>query len=401
MNKSDSQFRWLIVAAAIAVLGVSYWMLGAKDRDREAAVALLQTVREEHGPRIERLKEAKKALVGLSATDPAVEQWMREANAAIAISEDVAACLERLRAHALPETAAEKVEGRRRFRYEDEDCAYLDRTLVEVLSGVDRFSRDEIQGLRQAHLDAVLQAAWANALRRAGLAPAAGCATDTVTGLPKRVVHAKTGIEMVLIPAGEFTMGSPANEVGRNDDEKQHPRVIRKPFYMGVTEVTQSQWQKVMGDNPSNFKGDGMPVECVSWEDCQKFVQKVGDGMRLPSEAEWEYACRAGSSSPFSFGANITPQQVNYDGEHPYNGAAKGLDRERTVPVGSLPANAWGMHEMHGNVWEWCQDVYAAYPDRGTEAPNSDSGPYRVGRGGSWNISADDCRSAYRYFSVA
>jgi formylglycine-generating enzyme required for sulfatase activity len=269
-----------------------------------------------------------------------------------------------------------------------------------VLSGVDRFSRDEIQGLRQAHLDVVLQAAWANALRRAGLAPAAGSATETVTGLPKRVVHAKTGIEMVLIPAGEFTMGSPANEVGRNDDEKQHPRVIRKPFYMGVTEVTQSQWQKVMGDNPSNFKGDGMPVECVSWEDCQKFVQKVGDGMRLPSEAEWEYACRAGSSSPFSFGANITPQQVNYDGEHPYNGAAKGLDRERTVPVGSLPANAWGMHEMHGNVWEWCQDVYAAYPDRGTEAPNSDSGPFRVFRGGSWSFSAVICRSALRFYYV-
>ena len=640
MNKSDSQFRWLIVAAAVAVLGVSYWMLGAKDRDREAAVALLQTVREEHGPRIERLKEAKKALVGLSATDPAVEQWMRGANAAIGISEDVAACLERLRAHALPETAAEKVEGRRRFRYEDEDCAYLDKTLVEVLNGVGRFSRDEIQGLRQAHLDAVLlvakqlaeqlanaldrpdgvtgdgpsawlraeaaaieaqwmqssatsnvacwekanakaeqlrelanvakglartlndeqsnasgvvpvaiwlaqhsrlrafekhwwlcelaeaeaqlsaisktadervrwlgqvtpmqeartrwgqipdpyrqqaakdaednlstaiasdagdfaafqaaQAAFADAtkaaaeawlevslvelparlrkvesrvaqqewrqleswfgaderlqplreaaaaaaaaarrdsLRRIGVSPSDGSTADEITGYPKRVVHAQTGIEMVLIPAGEFTMGSPANEVGRSEDEKQHLRAIRKPFYIGVTEVTQTQWQNVMGNNPSKFKGDGLPVERVSWEDCQQFVQKAGNGMRLPSEAEWEYACRAGSSSPFSFGANITPQQVNYNGGYPYNGAAEGLDRERAVPVGSLPANAWGLHEMHGNVWEWCQDVYAAYPDRGTEAPNSDSGPYRVARGGSWRAAADGCRSAVR-----
>jgi formylglycine-generating enzyme required for sulfatase activity len=232
--------------------------------------------------------------------------------------------------------------------------------------------------------------AGADALIRAGLAAISGSATCDVTGLPKRVVHAKTGIEMVLIPAGEFTMGSPANEDGHDDDEKQHPRVIRKPFYMGVTEVTQSQWQKVMGDNPSRFRGDALPVECVSWEDCQQFVQKVGDGMRLPSEAEWEYACRAGSSSPFSFGANITPQQVNY-----YS-AAEGLDRERTVPVGSLPANAWGLHEMHGNVWEWCEDVYGAYPDRGTEAANSDIGPYRVYRGGSWDFNSFSCRAAVR-----
>jgi formylglycine-generating enzyme required for sulfatase activity len=239
--------------------------------------------------------------------------------------------------------------------------------------------------------------AGADALIRAGLAAISGSATCDVTGLPKRVVHAKTGIEMVLIPAGEFTMGSPANEFGHNEDQQQHQRVIRKPFYMGVTEVTQAQWQNVMGNNPSYFKGAGLPVEKVSWEDCQQFVQKVGDGMRLPSEAEWEYACRAGSSSPFSFGANITPQQVNYDGGYPYNGAAEGLDRERTVPVGSLPANAWGLHEMHGNVWEWCQDVYAAYPDRGTEAPNSDSGPFRVLRGGSWSFTAGYCRSAFRF----
>jgi sulfatase modifying factor 1 len=524
MNKSDSGFRWLIVAAAVAVLGVSCWILGAKDRDREAAVALLQAVREVHWPRIERLKEAQKALVGLSATDPAVEQWMREANAAIAISEDMAECLERLRAHALPETALERVEGRWRFHYEDKDCAYLDRTLVDMLRGVDWFSRDGIQGLCQSQLDAVLltaqqlaeqlasaldrpegvtgdgPSAWLRAesaaieaqwmqssatsnvarweatkakaekllllagqssqsvrdwndvkgfvpgdawrgpidtflrawwagdvsaadasiagviqlgrdpalrpalqtilLRRAGLAAAAGSSTDRVTRLPKRVVHAKTGIEMVLIPAGEFTMGSPANEVGRRDDEKQHQRVIREPFYMGVTEVTQLQWRKVMGNSPSKFKGDTLPVESVSWDDCQKFLQKVGDGMRLPSEAEWEYACRAGSSSPFSFGAHITPQQVNYDGDYPYNGAAKGLDRGQTVPVGSLPANAWGLHEMHGNVREWCQDVYAAYPDRGTEAPNSDSGPNRVYRGGGWLYYADICRSAFRGSSI-
>jgi formylglycine-generating enzyme required for sulfatase activity len=238
--------------------------------------------------------------------------------------------------------------------------------------------------------------AGADALIRAGLAAVSGSAICDVTGLPKRVVHAKTGIEMVLIPAGEFTMGSSANEVGRSKDEEPHLRLIQRPFYMAVTEVTQAQWQRVMNGHPSRFRGDDLPVERVSWDDCQKFVKKVGDGMRLPSEAEWEYACRADGSSAFSFGVYITPQQVNYDGDHPYNGAAKGLDRGQPVPVGSLPANQWGLHEMHGNVWEWCQDVYAAYPDRGTEAPNSDSGRLRVFRGGSWIDYSDYCRAACR-----
>jgi formylglycine-generating enzyme required for sulfatase activity len=211
-------------------------------------------------------------------------------------------------------------------------------------------------------------------LPRSGLAAVSGSGRDAATGLPRKVVHTATGAELVLINAGEFTMGSPAGESQRNSDEVQHRRQIRKPFYLGVTEVTQAQWRKVMGANPSRFQADDLPVEQVSWDDCQQFVQKAGGGLRLPSEAEWEYACRAGTTTPFAFGPTITPAQVNYDGNYPYGGASKGLYRERTVAAGSLPANAWGLHEMHGNVWEWCQDGYEAYPGSGTDEPSRAAG---------------------------
>jgi len=236
------------------------------------------------------------------------------------------------------------------------------------------------------------------ALQRAGMAPAPGSATDAATGYPQRVVHQATGAVLQLIPAGEFTMGSPAGEAERAEwllGEVQHRRVIRKPYYLGVTEVTQAQWFKVVGSNPSGFQGRDLPVEQVSWDDCQEFLQKAGGGLRLPSEAEWEYACRAGTTTPFSFGATITPEQVNYDGRYPYGGQSKGLYRERTVAAGSLPANAWGLHEMHGNVWEWCQDGYEAYPGSGTEEPARAAGA-RVLRGGCWNSFASNCRAAYR-----
>jgi formylglycine-generating enzyme len=239
------------------------------------------------------------------------------------------------------------------------------------------------------------EAAAKDRLRGAGLVASPGSPTDEATGFPRKVVHSATGAELVLIAAGEFTMGSPADELMRDSDEVQHRRQIRKPFYLGVTEVTQAQWRKVMGSNPSKFQGDDLPVEQISWEDCQQFLQKAGGGLRLPSEAEWEYSCRAGTTTPFSFGATITPAQVNYDGNYPYGGGSKGLYRERTVAAGSLPANAWGLHEMHGNVWELCQDGYEAYPGSGTEEPSRDTGA-RVLRGGSWFFNARGCRAANR-----
>ncbi|MEZ4632806.1 MAG: formylglycine-generating enzyme family protein [Deinococcales bacterium] len=122
-----------------------------------------------------------------------------------------------------------------------------------------------------------------------------------------------------------------------------------------------------MGSNPSHFKGNRqLPVECVSWDDVQSFLKRLnnqgyGWAFSLPTEAEWEYACRAGTQTPFSFGSHINPNQVNYDGNYPYNGASEGLYRKRTVAVGSLPCNGWGLYEMHGNVWEWCEDWKAGY----------------------------------------
>ena len=222
------------------------------------------------------------------------------------------------------------------------------------------------------------------------------------------------GMKFCWIPSGSFMMGSPKSEAGRDDDEGPRHRVeISKGFWMGKYEVTQREWEDVMGgwimgDNPSSFKGSKRPVETVSWNDCQKFIEKLNSRHKevefaLPTEAQWEYACRAGTTSPFYFGATITPQQVNYNGSYPYGNASKGLDRGETTKVGSFPSNAWGLHDMHGNVREWCQDwygenYYSESPSRDPRGPSS--GTYRVLRGGSWNSNAKHCLSANRNWFV-
>ena len=169
-------------------------------------------------------------------------------------------------------------------------------------------------------------------------------------------------------------MGSPANEPERSDDETQHRVTLTKGFYLGVHQVTQAQWQAVMGNNPSHFKGDSnLPVENVSWDDCVAFCEALGkkDGKtyRLPTEAEWEYACRAGTTTPFHFGDTISVNQANYDGNYTYGNGKKGVYRQKTTPVGSFPANAWGLFDMHGNVWEWCADWYGPYPEEELKDP--------------------------------
>jgi formylglycine-generating enzyme required for sulfatase activity/tRNA A-37 threonylcarbamoyl transferase component Bud32 len=214
------------------------------------------------------------------------------------------------------------------------------------------------------------------------------------------------GMEFILIRAGKFMMGSPKSEAGRSSDEgPQHEVTIASPFYLGKYQVTQGEWTAVMGSNPSHFTGDDrLPVEGVSWDDCQEFIKKLNarkDGYeyRLPSEAEWEYACRAGTATAFSFGETITAEQVNYDGNYPYGNAPKGKYREKTTRVGSFPPNAWGLYDMHGNVYEWCQDRWhgnynGAPTDGRAWEQGSDNG--RVLRGGSWYGRADACRSANR-----
>ena len=204
----------------------------------------------------------------------------------------------------------------------------------------------------------------------------------TATKLPWKVRDRKTGIVMLLCPPGEFMMGSPASKAGRSNDEAQHSVTITKAFYLSETEVTQEVWQTVIGANPSRYKGAGNPVEQVSWNDCQSFCQS--SGLRLATESEWEYACRAGTTTAYSFGASITQQQANF------------ASRKGTVACGSLPANQWGLREMHGNVWEWCEDMYQATASSTKDAVKGNSSN-RVLRGGAWDDGTNYVRSSIRY----
>ena len=222
-------------------------------------------------------------------------------------------------------------------------------------------------------------------------------------------------LEMVAISGGTFQMGS-----DEHDSEKPIHTVKLEPFFMGKYPVTQKQWLAVMGEfkQEPGFSGENRPIERVSWDDaiafCTRLSQKTGKLYRLPSEAEWEYACRAETTTPFHFGETITPDLANYDGNYTYGEAPKGTYREQTSDVGSFPANAFGLYDMHGNVWEWCADQwYGSYANKPeslkqngaiawtTEntkvSPKPDEAELRLLRGGSWYVNPWLCRSAYRY----
>ena len=195
-------------------------------------------------------------------------------------------------------------------------------------------------------------------------------------------------LEMVLVPAGKFKMGSPASEKGRSDDETQHEVTLTKPYYIGKYEVTQEQWEAVMGNNPSFTKGVKFPVTNVSWEDCQKFIKKLNGktsgGYRLPTEAEWEYACRAGTPTAYSYGGNLTKSDANIDGDS-------------IKAVGSYKPNAFGLYDMHGNLFEWCEDWYGDYPAGAATDPKGPvTGKGRVMRGGSFISDVSLARSSNR-----
>ena len=239
----------------------------------------------------------------------------------------------------------------------------------------------------------------------------AGVANPSPTTPPPPSSTSQPASNMVRINGGTFMMGSAASEAGRDSDEGPRRQVTISPFLMGRHEVTQKEYQEVMGVNPSHFSGDTLPVEMVSWFDaieyCNRLSQREGltpaytisgsgdsrtvrwnqsaNGYRLPTEAEWEYAARAGTTTPFNTGENITIQQANFNNS-----------RGRTAPVGSYAANAWGLHDMHGNVWEWVWDWFGTYPSNAQIDPmGASSGSDRVSRGGSWGA-AGNVRSANR-----
>ena len=209
---------------------------------------------------------------------------------------------------------------------------------------------------------------------------------------------------MRWIAPGSFMMGSPESEAERVDDEVQHRVVLGRGFWLADTACSQAMWEAVMGDNPSGFKGEGRPVESVSWINVQRFIELLNKEIfgeeifRLPTEAEWEYACRAGTTTPFWFGDQITPDQVNYNGEYPYAGGKKGRYRQETVAVKALRCNDWGLYQMHGNVWEWCQDWRDEYDLNVLVDPTGPAkGQLRVLRGGCWDNFGGHVRSAQRY----
>jgi formylglycine-generating enzyme required for sulfatase activity len=217
-------------------------------------------------------------------------------------------------------------------------------------------------------------------------------------------------MEFIKIPAGEFMMGS---SHGGDDEKPQHKVNISQPFYLGKYPVTQRQWREIMGSNPSSFPGDDNPVESVSWDDVQEFIQKLNKApdklkhceYRLPTEAEWEYACRAGTTTEYSFGDDeeLLGKHAWY-GEnsggktHPVGGKAP---KGKTHPVGGKAPNPWGLYDMHGNVWEWVADWYGDYPEgEATDPTGAESGSARVVRGGSWNRGAQFARSALRLWDL-
>ena len=226
------------------------------------------------------------------------------------------------------------------------------------------------------------------------------------------------GMKLALIPPGEFSMGSPSTESGRTELEQQHRVRLTRPMYVGVYEVTQGEYEKVMGQNPSYFSPNGpgkdkasgqdtsrFPVESVTWDQARDFCTRLSAlpeekaasrVYRLPTEAEWEYACRAGTTGPFSFGSQLSGPEANY-GFGAYGTSPKGPKLGRPTTVGSYPPNTFGLCDMHGNVWEWCEDWFGYYPASKVDNPTGpQDGTSRIVRGGSWGSVAEHCRSAFR-----
>jgi formylglycine-generating enzyme required for sulfatase activity len=230
---------------------------------------------------------------------------------------------------------------------------------------------------------------------------AVGCASPPAA--PTGWTEPTTGLAFVLIPAGEFTMGSPASEPGHQADERLHRVRLSTPFYLSTHEVTRRQWDALMSST-SPVAADppaDTPIVNVNWFEARRFIDRLNDTgqgrFRLPTEAEWEYACRAGTRSAYAFGETLSTDQANYNGRFPLPGQPAGQDRGALTRVGSFSPNAWGLYDMHGNVWEWTEDPYCDYAGDGVDPSPTFAGPLKVIRGGSWRFNADSARSALRY----
>ena len=210
------------------------------------------------------------------------------------------------------------------------------------------------------------------------------------------------GIDMAYIPAGTFTMGSPRGEPERDPEDERQRVVTTEGFWLSQCEITQAQWAAIMGQDSGlglepDFKAPELPMDSVSWDDCQRFISRLNRGaegaFRLPTQAEWEYACRAGTATAFHFGNTIHTDLANYNGTTVYARGRRGVYRETTLPVATFPPNPWGLHDMHGNLWEWCHDLYAVLPDPNRRGPVT----LRAIRGGGWLSEPMSCRAAYSY----
>lgn len=268
-------------------------------------------------------------------------------------------------------------------------------------SAVIRMAR-EVLHLELRTPSALLAKAQIESLETA-LLPKQTDSSGTVVAPPLRSFDLGGGVTMdfVLINSGRFRMGSPITEEGHNDDEIEHEVEISRSFYMGRYLVTQQQYDQIGGVDPSYFLGNDLPVEMTSWFDavsfCEVLSERYGRQFRLPTEAEWEYACRAGTTTAFSFGGTITPDQANFDGKFGVPRDAKAVSRWTTTAVSTFSPNAWGLYDMHGNVWEWCSDWYGEYPANSAKDPaGPKNGDIRILRGGSWFHGVADARSAQR-----
>jgi formylglycine-generating enzyme required for sulfatase activity len=218
---------------------------------------------------------------------------------------------------------------------------------------------------------------------------------------PERWTEPMTGMEFVRIPAGEFVMGSPAEEPGHQDNETRHRVRLTRPFYLTITEVTRRQWDAMIPSTDDSPDPD-LPVVNVNWIEVNAFLEKLSafrsGRYRLPTEAEWEYACRAGTTTAYSTGATLTTDQANYDGDFPLPGQTRGANRAAVSRAGSFPPNPWGLRDMHGNAWEWTADPLCPYGE-GTSVDPSPAcdAPVKAIRGGSWRFNADSARCALRY----